>query len=635
MLLSLMRKNAKSWLIKFLMVIIAVVFVFYFGYSFTSSESGRVATVNGEAITSQEYQKAYSQTLSNLQSQYKDAWNDNLIKTFNLERTTLNTLIQQKILSQEAERIGLDITDKEVQDIISQYQAFQTDGVFDNARYSALLANNNMTAETFEESTAQSLLQQKLAQFLTTFLSLSDQEVKDMYTYTNQKVKISFVKFSPDEFVSSVNIDKSMMDKFFEEHKENYRIPAKIKIAYISIDPALFKGQVNLNEDDIKNYYEDNRETFKEAKQIKARHILFYLAGDTAEDIEKAVKEKAASVLARAKAGEDFTKLAREYSEDTTTKENGGDLGYFQEGQMVAAFEEAAFKLKKDEISELVRTDYGYHIIKVDDIKAERQKELQEVHDQISALLINNESKDLADEKALSLVDQMPYNVDLVQYARKMDIASSSTDYFSADKPVYFLEEQTKTLDMLFALQTNEVSDVIELNNEFYIMQVIDKKNSYLPAIEEVSTQVEIDSKSYLAVQKAKAAAEEYLSKLIGENDWNTLAQERGRTPQTTDFFTRLAFPEGMDSNIEGLQSAAFKLSRDKRYPDSVFENDTGAFVIRWEDEKGIDEEKFKEEKGTYTTGIISTKKQYIFSGWISRLMDNADIDTSGFEKNK
>jgi len=634
MLLSLMRKNAKSWLIKFLMVIIAVVFVFYFGYSFTSSGSGRVATVNGDAITRQEYQQAYSQTLTNLQSQYQDAWNDNLIKTFDLERTTLNSLIQQKILKQEAERIGLDITDKEVQDIIGQYQAFQTNGAFDSARYNALLANNNMTAETFEASTAQSLLQQKLAQFLTTFLALSDQEIKDMFTYANQQVKISYVKFAPEEFISSVNTDKSMMDKFFEEHKENYRVPAKVKIAYISIDPNLFKGQVKVEDDDIRNYYEDNIDSFKEQKQIKARHILFYLASDANEDAEKAAKQKASTVLAKARAGEDFSKLAREYSEDTTTKENGGDLGYFQEGQMVAAFEEEAFKLKKDEISDLVRTAYGYHIIKVDDIKAERQKELQEVYDQISALLINNESIDLANEKALSLVDQMPYDADLVQYARKMDIASSSSDYFSAEQPVYFLEGQTKTLDMIFALQNKEMSDVIELNNQFYIMQVIDKKNSYLPAVEEVSAQVEADYKSYLAIQKAKAAAEEYLSKLNGGSDWNMLAQERGKTPQTTDFFTRLTFPEGVDY-IEGLQSAAFKLSQGKRYPDSVFENETGAFVIRWEDEKGIDEAKFKEEKGTYTTGIISTKQQYIFSSWLSRLVDDAEIDTSGFEKNK
>jgi peptidyl-prolyl cis-trans isomerase D len=634
MLLSLMRKNAKSWLIKFLMVIIAVVFIFYFGYSFTSSGSGKVATVNGEAITGQEYQKAYSQTLSKLQSQYQEAWNDNLIKTFNLEETTLNSLIQQEVLRQEAKRIGLDITEGEIQEIISQYHAFQTDGVFDNARYNALLADNNLTAETFEESTAQSLLQQKISQFLTTFLALSDQEVKDMYIYANQKVKISFIRFSPDEFISSVNIDKSMVDKFFEEHKENYRVPPKVKLAYITVDPRSFTGQVTLAEDDIKNYYEDNTEAFKEAKQLKARHILFYLAGDASEDTEKAVKEKAASVLAKARAGEDFSTLAREYSEDTTTRENGGDLGYFQEGQMVAAFEEAAFKLKKDEISDLVRTTYGYHIIKVEDVTAERQKELQEVHDQIAALLISNENKDIANEKALSLMDQMPNDVDLVQYARKMDIASYTTDYFSADNPVSFLEAQTKTLDMLFALQNMEVSDVIELNNEFYVMQVIDKKNSYLPAIEEVSAQVEGDYRTYLAIQKAKVAAEEFLSRLNQGGDWNTLALERGRTPQTTDFFTRLAFPEGMDY-IEGLQSAAFKLGRDRRYADNVFENDTGAYIIRWEDEKGIDEEKFKEEKGTYTTGIISTKQQYIFSSWLSRLIHNAEIDTSGFDKNK
>jgi peptidyl-prolyl cis-trans isomerase D len=634
MLLSLMRKNAKSWLIKFLMVIIAVVFVFYFGYSFTSDESGKVASVNGEIITSQEYQKAYYEIISNLQEQYQDAWNDNLVKAFDLEKSTLESLIQQKIISQEAKRVGLDITDKEIQDTISKYQAFQTNGRFDNARYNGMLANNKLTAEVFEASIAQSLLKQKLVQFLTTFLVLSDQEIKDQYTYANEQVKVSFVKFSPDEFISSVTMEKSLMNKFFEEHKETYRIPAKVKIAYISISPNEFKGQVKLSEQDIKTYYEDNSDTFKEEKQIKARHILFYLAQDASEEMEKSVKEKATLVLEKAKAGEDFSRLAKEYSEDTSTKENGGNLGYFQKGQMVAAFEDAAFNLKKDEISGLVRTSFGYHIIKVDDIKEEREKGLQEVHDQIAEILFSNESKDLANEKALSLVDQMPYDVDLIQYAHKMDVASTSTDYFSADKPVYFLEGQTKILDMIFSLQNKEISDVIELNNNYYLIQAVDKKNSYLPAIDDVSAQVEEDYRSYLAIQKATATAQEYLSKLNGGSDWNTLAKERGKSPQTTDFFTRLDFPKEMDY-IQGLQGATFKLNQNKRYPDNVFENDTGAFVIRWEEKKGIDQEKFNKEKGTYTTGILSTKQQYIFSSWLSRLMDNAEIDRSGFEKNK
>lgn len=634
MLLSLMRKNAKSLIIKVLLGIIIIVFIFFYGYSRTSNDVTKVAAVNGEIITRQEYQKAKNENILKLQEQYKDAWNDNLIKAFDIERATLETLIQQKLISQEAKRVGLDVTDKEIQDTISQNQAFQINGRFNNARYNGILRENNLTAEAFEASTAQSILQQKLAQFLSTFLVLSDQEIKDQYTYINEQVKISFVKFSPDEFISSITLDNTLMNKFYEDHQENYRLPAEVKIAYISINPDEFKEQAKPSEDDIKMYYENFNDTFKEEKQIKARHILFYLKDDASEEMKKNVKEKANEVLAKARAGEDFSKLASEYSEDTTTKDNGGDLGYFKEGQMVAAFEEAAFKLDKGEISDLVRTSYGYHIIKVDDVKEERIKEFDEVHDEIEEMLISNETKDIANEKALTLFDQMPYDVELTQYARKMGVASTSTDYFSADNPVYFLKGQTKILDMIFSLQIKEVSDVIELNNKYYIIQLLDKKNSYIPAIEEVSAQVEEDYKSYLAVQKATATAEEYLSKIKSGSDWNTLAQERGRTPKITDFFTRLEFPEEM-GYISGLQSEAFKLSKDKRYPNSVFENETGAFVIRWEEKKWINEEEFKEKKDAYTTGILSTKQQYIFSSWLTRLIDNAKIDRSGFEKNK
>jgi len=629
-----MRKNAKSWLIKFLMVIIAVVFVFYFGYSFTSQKGARVAIVNGEGITSQEYQKAYNDILSSFQNQFKDAWNNSLIKSLDLEKTTLESLIEQKIINQEAKKVGLDVTDKEIQETISQYQAFQSGGSFDNARYNAMLANNSTTPAAFEKSVGQDMLRQKLVQFLTTFLVISDQEILDQYKYANEKVKVSFVKFSPDDFKSSVTVDKTLMEKYFEEHKETYRIPAKIKISYISISPDEFKGQVKTDEAQITAYYEDNNDTFKDARQVKARHILFNLAADASKEVEKTVKERASLVLAKARAGEDFAKLVKEYSEDTTTKDNGGDLGYFKKGQMEEAFEDAAFKLKKGEISDLVRTSFGYHIIKVEDTKEERIKELNEVHDQIAERLISNGSKDLANEKILSLIDHMPNDADLVQYAEQNNVSVNTTDYFSEDKPVLLLVDQKKILNMIFSLQNKEVSDVIEINNVFYIIQVIDKTVSYLPKIEESRSQVEGDFIEYLAMQKAKSAAGEYLSKLRVGSDWNTLAQEKGRTPQTTDFFTRLAFPQGME-DISDFQNAAFNLSQANRYPNGVFENNTGAFVIRWEENKGIDEEKYKGEKETYRKNILSTKQQYIFRSWLNRLKENAKIDRSSFEKNK
>jgi peptidyl-prolyl cis-trans isomerase D len=634
MLLSLMRKNAKSWLIKFLMIIIAVVFVFYFGYSFTSKDTSKVASVNGEIIYSQEYRKAYNDSLTYLQEQYKDVWNDSLIKTLDLEKSTLESLIQQKIISQEAKRIGLDVTEKEIQDTISQYQAFQSGGVFDNARYNAMLSNNRTTAEVFEESVAQNLLKQKLVQFLTSFLVISDNEARDQFVYANEKIKISFVKFSPIEFISSLTVNNSLMNKYFEEHKENYRIPAKIKIAYVSVGPNEFRGQVKLDEEEINSYYEDNIDKFKVGKEVKAKHILFRIASDATVETEKAVKEQASKVLEKARDGEDFAKLAKEYSEDASTKENGGELGYFQKGQLVAAFDEAAFNLTKGGISGLVRTSFGYHIIKVEDIKDARTKDLQEAHDQIAEILATNKGKELADEKILSLVDQMPYDVDLLKYAGQKGFTATSTDYFSINEPTAFLNGQTKVVNMIFSLQNKDVSDVLEINNNFYLIQVLDKKTSYLPSLAEVSSQVIEDYKGYLALQKAKSAAEEYLKKLKGGSDWSSLAKEKGLTPQTTDFFTRLDLPKDIDY-MAGFQSAAFKLNQNNRYPDSAFENETGAFVIRWEEKKGIDEQKFKDEKAKYMSSILSSKQQYLFSSWIQRLMDKADIDRSSFEKNK
>jgi peptidyl-prolyl cis-trans isomerase D len=629
-----MRKNAKSLLMKFLMVIIAIVFVFFFGYSFTADETAKVASVNGESITSQEYKKAYNEYYSNLQEQYKDVWNESLIKALDLENKTLEGLIQQKIISQEAKRLGLEVTEKEVQDTISNYDAFKSGGVFDNSRYIAMLSNNRTTAEDFEKSVEQSLLRQKLIQFLTSFLVTSDQEIKDQYTFTNEKVKISYVLFSPSDYVSSVVADKALMNKFFEEHKENYRIPAKIKISYISVGPDEFMSQVKVDEDEIKTYYEDNVDKFKEEKQVKARHILFTVPANATAEVEKTVKTRAEKTLEKARTGEDFTKLAKEYSEDTSTKDNGGDLGYFQKGQMVGEFETAAFSLPIGGISNLVKTTYGYHIIKVEDIREARTKDFNEAHDQIANMLATNKAKELADEKILSLVDQMTSDIDLAQYASQKGLTSATSDYFSSEQPIQFLEDQTKNLNTIFSLQDKEISDVLEINNKFYIIQIVDKKAAYLPSLNEVSASVEMAYKGYLALQKAKSAAEEYLSKLKNGSDWTALALERNKTPQTTDFFTRRDLPNGIDY-MQGLNSAVFKLNQVKRYPDSAFENDTGAYVVRWEEKKGIDESKFKEEKDKYIESILSMKQQYIFAGWLERLMANAEIDRSSFAKNK
>lgn len=624
MLLSLMRKHAKSWLIKFLIGIIAVVFIFYFGYSFTSRDGVKIAYVNGEVISGLEYQKAYRNLLQALQREYKNLWSENLIKVFDLENRAFNSLVNEKLISQEARKLGLDVTEKEVQERIMAYPAFQFKGRFDESQYRSLLQQNNMKPEDFEEEISRQLLREKVEQFLTTFLPVTDNEVRDQYHYAKQKIKIGYVHFQPEKLKKAVDLDPAGVEAFFEKNKENYRIPAKIKMAYITIEPEAFKEGAAPSDQQISEYYEDNLGMFKQEKEVWARHILFKVSTETSEEEENKIKEKAQSILEKARAGEDFATLAKEYSEGPTA-ERGGDLGFFSKGRMVKPFEEAAFKLKKGEISDLVKTPFGYHIIMVEDIKEAHTKTLDEARKQITETLTNVVTTDLAHEKGLSLIDQMPYDVDLAKYASEHEVPIKESDYFSQTEAIPDIGGDDKLRQLLFTYEKGDVSELVELNNKFYILQVTDKRDSYLPELDEVREKVNADYVTDLAKIEAKSAAESFLAQLKEGKDWNELAKQRELTPKSSDYITRSdVVPDiGYDP---GFQEAAFSLSEKKRYPDAVFENARGAFVIRWEGKKGIDEKEYQKEKENYRQSLTRTRDQLLIGGWLENLKKDAEI---------
>jgi len=624
MVLSLMRRHAKSWLIKFLIGMIAVVFIFYFGYSFTSRGGVKIGYVNGEPISGTEYQKTYRRLLEALQRDYKNAWSENLIEVFDLKNRALENLINQKLVSQEAKRIGLDITEQEIQKEILAYPAFQYRGRFDESRYRALLSQNRMKPEDFEASIAQDLLQRKLRQFLMTFSPVTEQEVLDQYTFSNQKMKISFVQFQPKTYEKSVTYDQKSMEAYFEEHKEEYRVPEKIKISYITMDPEMFKSGVSITDKQIKDYYEENKEMFRQEKEVSARHILLKVDRNASEEEERKVREKAKMVLEKARKGEDFPKLAKKYSEGPTAQK-GGDLGYFSEGRMVKPFEEAAFKMKKGEISELVRTQFGYHIIKVEDVKEERARTLDEVREEIRKTLTNMAATDLAHEKALSLIDQMPYDVVLDQYAERQKVPTKQSGYFSSNETIPDIGGDDKLRKSIFSFERNDVSEVLEFGGKFYIIQVVDKKTSHLPELKDVKEKVKKNLTSHLATLEAKSAAEDYLAQLKGGKDWKQLAKERNLTPKTTEYLTRNDYIPQIGYAPE-LQEAAFSLNENRSYPEGVFQTDKGVIVIKFEGRKGVDMAKYEEEKENYRISLMRAKNQVIFGDWLEELKGRAEI---------
>lgn len=625
MVLSLMRRHAKSWIIKFLIGIIAVVFVFYFGYSFTATRGLKIAYVNGELINEAEYEKAYRELVETMRRQYQGMWNDDLIKTFNMKQRALDGLINQKLISQEAQKLGLDVTESESQKAIMNYPAFQVNGLFEMRRYQALLSQNRMKPEDFEASMALQLLDTKLKQFLFSFLDVSEEAVLEYYTYNNEKTNLGFVQFKPEKFKKSTKFDQTSLKKYFEENKARYRIPEKIKLIFIEIDPDGFKEKVHITEEEIAGYYGYNPDMFIEPKQVKARHILFKLGQDADETKEKEVRKAAEAVLKEARQGKDFGELARKYSEGPS-KSEGGDLGYFSEGQMDKPFEKAAFKLKKDEISDLVRSRFGYHIIRVEDIKEKRTKPLEEVREQIAEILLKKSSAELAHEKGLSLMDQMPYDVDLGQYAPLHQLGTKDTEYFASGEPIPGVAGSGVEGKPMFSLDIKETSELIEVNGKFYIFQLIEKKPSHLPELKQVAEEVKKDFKDYLAAKAAKTAAESYLKELRKGKSWEELAKERHLEAGSTGYFSRNDPIAGIGYD-PALTEAVFRLDKGKPYPDTIFENNEGAYVIRWEGKKGIDKQEYEKEKERYRFSLMGERHKRVFQNWLQNLRKNAEIE--------
>lgn len=624
MLLGLMRKHARSWLIKFLIAIIAIVFIFYFGYSFRSQTGLKVASVNDDVITGVEYDKAYRDMLEAYRMQYKDMWSESLLKALDLKRQTLERLIDQKLIAQEAERLGLRITEKELQHTIMGYPAFQTGGQFDIRRYRGLLQSNRMNPEDFELTMSQHLLEAKVKQFLGTFAKVTEKEVQEQYAFYNDKVNLSFVQFNAADFKKGINPDQAALEAYFKENQEKYRTPAMLRVAYLVFDPASFEKDVKIGDKEIEEYYEYNKISFKEPKKVKARHILFKVGDKATEEEEKQVRDRAKSVLEMAKQGKDFAELALNYSEDMT-KGKGGDLGYFGPGTMTKPFEDAAFALDVGQISDLVRSSFGYHIIKVEDKKEERIKALEEVKEEIRRLLVKGAAAEKAHEKGLSVIDQMPYDVDLAKYASEQKLEIKLSSYFPEGQAIPEMGGTPNLIRALPGMKKGDMTDLMDIGGKFYLFQLEDKKPSSIPQLKEVEGKVRDGFIADKALEAAKKAAEEYLSSLKGGKGWEEAASGKGVKIEETGFFSRRE-PIGKIGNAADLKEAAFSLAEKQPYPEKVFANEKAAYVVKWAGGKGYEAEKFDKEKEQYREALLSSKREGLFRTWLGELRADSKI---------
>ena len=372
-MLDKMRRH-KNWLKWSLGLVVLAFVIFYIpdflrGTGADAASGDTIAKVQGHDITAGEFRRSYEAQLQAYRTAYGGNMNDQLIKQLGIDRQILSQMVDERAALAEADRLGIDANDEEVRQRILSIPAFQENGAFiGDQRYQQLLRMQRppMTPDEFENSVHRQLIVEKLRASLSEWMSISDRDLEQEYRRRNNKVKLAVAHFTADTFRSQVTASDAEITSYFNAHTTDFKIPEKRKIRYLLVDVDALRAKVVVPSADIERAYNNNIDQYSTPEQVRASHILLKTEGKD----DAAVKAKAEDILKQAKSGADFAELAKKHSEDEASAKNGGDLDYFGKGKMVPEFDQAVFAMQPGQISDQpVKTQYGYHIIKVVDKK--------------------------------------------------------------------------------------------------------------------------------------------------------------------------------------------------------------------------------------------------------------------------
>ena len=623
-MLSLMRKHAGSWLIKVLLGGIAITFIFWGGYQATSRRSGRVASVNGETIAVEEYRITYKRLIEQVQQRFGNDLDEEMIKSLQLPKQAINQLVDQMLMRQAATELDLRVSDEDLSRSIKSISAFQTAGVFDPRLYKLVLDRNNLSPESFEVSQRDSLLVEKLNNIITGSVKVSDDEALEWYNWNNATVDLEFVVFEPDRY-PDIPVTAEEIQQYFEGAKDSYKTEPQLKVRYLNFEPRNYVAKVEIPEVEISEYYEEHPAEFQNPKTVEARHILIKVGQDAAGEEASKAKEKIEDILKKAREGQDFAELAKQYSEGPS-KDKGGYLGSFKREAMVKPFADKAFSMQAGEISDPVRTRFGWHIIKVEKVNEATVSTLADAKDQIRKKLTDEYARQLAYDGAEFIFDATFEGDKLESVATENQLVVHTTDFFSSrGGPAKGVQNKEAFAKAAFELPEGEISEIQDFGDGFYLMEIIEKRPALIPELAVVEGKVRADLIKEKKGEKANMDAEALLSALKDGADMATASKEFDLKAQSTGLFKR----NDSIPNIgfeRGISSAAFELSAQNNLPPEVIDGPKGYYVIKFKQRKAPPVVDFDKEKESILNRLLQQKRFKTFQAWLEQKKKSSEI---------
>jgi len=475
-MLGKIRNKSKGWIAYLIVGLITIPFALFGIQSYIGSSSDSIiASVDGEEIALATYYKRLNLEQRNLQQQLGSNYSSEVDAT--LRQMMIDGMIQEKLLENYANSLKLVTLDEEVRAIILSNELFQVDGVFSEERYSQLLRLNNYTPLSYEQSQVELMKQDQIKRNLTHSAFLTSQQIERFKALAGQQRYASFIVLSTEKYQDQISVTQEQVIEYFDTNQSSFVELPKIKVNYVELSLDDIEEQEVADDETLRSLYDEDKELFTNPEQRSAQHIL----------VEE--RELAENLLEEIQQGADFSELARIHSIDTSTKDSGGDLGYFERDIMVPEFDKVVFEMGIGELSKVVETDFGFHIIKLTEIQPENIKSFEESREQLVSL----HQKKAAQQKLYSLQEELgnlAYEDPLDFVAEQLDLELETSDYFSRTSEEY--EEQfvvTAYSDLV--LNDGENSDVIELDQgRFIVMNLADQMPERQKTLDEVQTQI-------------------------------------------------------------------------------------------------------------------------------------------------
>ena len=625
-MLDRMRRH-KNWL-KWSLFLVVVAFVLLYIPSFLeqpgggAGPNGVVASVEGQDITVNRFRRAYQQRINAFRNAYGGNIDEKMLRQLGIEQQVVQQLIEEEATLAEARRQGITASDAEVRARIMSLPGLQENGQFiGDARYRQVLEMQNppIRAHEFEDDVRRSIVVEKFQGALTGWITVAENDVDTEFNRRNEKIKLAVINFPADKFKDAVQVADDEISKHFEANKEQYRVPEKRKVKYALVDQDAIRQRINVTPQDVQRHYDDNKARYSTPEQVQASHILLKTEGKD----DAAVKKEAEDLLAKVKGGADFADVAKKFSQDEGSAAKGGDLGFFERASMVKEFSDAAYALEPGQISDLVKSQFGYHIIKTTAKKPATNSTLDQVRPQIEDAIKYERAAAEAQRVADGLVGKLSKPETLDTVAKASGLTVGETPLFARQDPIIpGLGQGGAVSARAFEMKPGEVSEALRTPQGLVFIALTGTEASKLPTIDEVKARVRDDVQRAKAIETARQKASGLLAQLKS-GDFTAAAKSAGLEAKTTDLITRgQPIPDVGASGA--VETAAFALPSGG--VSDAITTATGAVIVKVLEKQAPTPDDIKNGRDTVKSQLLNQHRQRFLASYMAKARERMTI---------